>query len=297
MTVLQFKDIHRSFVPGKKVLSGVTFDVSEGDVVGLIGRNGAGKTTLIHIAMGMLRSQKGTASVLGLNPSDDPLPIKKQIGYVSEDQILPDYLKVGEILTLYRGLFPRWDPELEHELLDRFRIRPGARIKELSKGEARQVALLCAVAHRPKLLLLDEPAGGLDPSVRREFLETSIRLLNDAGSTILFSSHYMTDVERMANRIVMLNEGRVLLDDSMDALLEEHSLVRMPGGAGWSPDRFLSMEPCIAARTRNGAVHVILRLDPREGREWIRSKTGNEQFRCDPIRLEEMFIELLGAPS
>jgi ABC-2 type transport system ATP-binding protein len=297
MNILSFDNIHRYFKPGKNVLDGVTFQVDEGDVVGLIGRNGAGKTTLINIAMGMLRSQGGNTEVLGLNPAVDSLSIKKQIGYVSEDQVLPEFLKVSEVLTLHRGLFPQWDTGLENELLDRFRIRTDARIKELSKGEARQVALLCAVSHRPKLLLLDEPAGGLDPSVRREFLETSIRLLNDAGSTILFSSHYMTDVERMANRIVMLHGGHVLLNDTMDDLLEQHSLVRISAQAGLSIEQLQKLDGCISARTRNGSIHAILRTNPQVGRQRVGAAIGSEDLRCDNISLEEMFIELLGAPS
>jgi ABC-2 type transport system ATP-binding protein len=297
MNIVQFDNIHRFFKPGKNVLDGVSFNVGEGEVVGLIGRNGAGKTTLINIAMGMLHSQKGSTSVFGLNPEQDPLSIKKQIGYVSEDQILPEFLKVSEVLTLHRGLFPDWDPKLEKELLDRFRIQTSAQIKELSKGEARQVALLCAVSHRPRLLLLDEPAGGLDPSVRREFLETSFRLLSDSGSTILFSSHYMTDVERMANRIVMLNDGKVLLDDTMDDLLEEHSLIQVSADAGLSLAQFRAMEHCVSARTRNGAIHAILRLNPVEGRKKVTAVISSDNLRCDTIPLEEMFIELLGAPS
>jgi len=297
MNILKFENIQRFFKPGKNVLDGVSFQVNKGDVVGLIGRNGAGKTTLIHVAMGMLRSQGGSTEVFGLNPAVDSLAIKKQIGYVSEDQVLPEFLKVSEVLTLHRGLFPLWDTGLEKELLDRFRIRTDATIKELSKGEARQVALLCAVSHRPKLLLLDEPAGGLDPSVRREFLETSIRLLNDAGSTILFSSHYMTDVERMANRIVMLHDGHVLLNDSMDDLLEQHSLVRISAQAGLSIEQLMRMDGCITARTRNGSIHAILRMNPQAGHQQVSAAIGSEDRRCDNISLEEMFIELLGAPS
>ncbi|MBD3869571.1 MAG: ABC transporter ATP-binding protein [Acidobacteria bacterium] len=294
MTVLAFENIVRYYRNGHNVLDGVGFEVQAGEVVGLLGRNGAGKTTLIQIALGVLRAQSGTVSVFGLDPAVDPMAVKQQVGYVSEDQILPEFLKVSEVLTLHRGLFPGWDADLEKELLTRFEIRTGAKIKELSKGEARQVALLCAVAHRPKLLLLDEPAGGLDPAVRREFLETSIQLLNDAGTTILFSSHYMTDVERMAGRIVMLHSGKILVDDALDNLQERFSMVLLPLEDGMTEERARALPGCIAVRRRNGSIHAILRMGREEGLQAVRQAVGAEGIRCETIPLEEMFIELLG---
>ncbi len=294
MSVLSFERIVRYFRHGHNVLDGVDFEVDAGEVIGLLGRNGAGKTTLIQIALGVLHPQGGAASVFGINPATDPMAVKLQVGYVSEDQILPEFLEVNEVLALHRGLFPDWDVELEKDLLSRFNIRAGAKIKELSKGEARQVALLCAVAHRPKLLLLDEPAGGLDPAVRREFLETSIQLLNDAGTTILFSSHHMTDVERMAGRIVMLHSGKVLVDDALDNLQERFSMVLLPLDGGMTEERARSLPGCIAVRRRNGSIHAILRMSREEGLQAARKAIGVENIRCETIPLEEMFIELLG---
>jgi ABC-2 type transport system ATP-binding protein len=178
--------------------------MSPGEVVGIIGRNGAGKTTLIRIAMGMLFPNAGSVRVFGLSPTVDPVAVKKRIGYVAEEQVLPTGSSIAALIALHRYLFPAWDDELARELLDWFRLTVRAKIGQLSKGEARQVALLCAVCHRPELLILDEPAGGLDPAARREFLETSIQLLNREGTAILFSSHYMNDVERLAGRVVLL---------------------------------------------------------------------------------------------
>ncbi len=297
MSVLAFTDIVRYYRHGCNVLDGVNFGVGAGEVVGLLGKNGAGKTTLIQIALGVLHAQRGSVAVFGIDPATDPLQVKQQIGYVAEDQILPEFLQVNEILTLHRGLFPSWDVELEKQLLERFHIRTGAKIKELSKGEARQVALLCAVAHRPKLLLLDEPAGGLDPAVRREFLETSIQLLLDAGSTILFSSHHMTDVERLAGRIIMLHGGKVLVDDSLDNLQERFSMVLFPLDGGMTEERARSLPGCIAVRRRNGSIHAILRMGKNEGLAATRQATGLHNIRSENIPLEEMFIELLEGQS
>lgn len=150
MQIVKFEGIERAYRKGPNVLDGVSFDVERGEVVGLLGANGAGKTTLLRIAMGMLAPQAGQARVFGLDPRLDPMSVKRRVGYVSEDQILPEFLKVRDVVRLHRGLFPDWDDELARSLGERFAIDPGAKIKALSKGQARQVALLCAVAHRPE---------------------------------------------------------------------------------------------------------------------------------------------------
>jgi ABC-2 type transport system ATP-binding protein len=297
MNIVEFNDIHRAYTRGVDVLRGVTFSVRPGQVVGLLGRNGAGKTTLIRIAMGMIESQRGNARVFGLDPRESPLEVKRRVGYVSEDQILPDFLRVKDVIEIHRGLFPDWDPRLEESLLKRFELSRRARIKSLSKGQARQVALLCAVAHRPELLLLDEPAGGLDPAARREFLETSIQLLNEAGSTILFSSHYMTDVERMADRIVVIHQGRVLIDSELDALREQHSLALIASDSGVSQQHLLELGDCIGVRERGDSLHAIFRLAPEEASVALRQQLGIADVSCAPIALEEMFVELVGGPS
>src|SRR5450756_988213 len=227
--ILEFQGIARSFKQGTPVLDGVTFSMREEEIVGLLGRNGAGKTTLIRIAMGMLFPHAGTVRVFGLSPTDNPVAVKKRIGYVSEDQVLPATSTIAELTAFHRYLFPTWDRSLEKQLLDRFGLSGNtSKIKQLSKGQARQVALLCAVCHRPELPILDEPAAGLDPAARREFLETSIQLLNREGTAILFSSHHMTDVERIGGRVVLLDQGKVRIDRDLDRIREEICVAMIP---------------------------------------------------------------------
>ncbi len=292
MQIVNFDGVDRAYTKGVAVLDEVSFGVEAGEVVGLLGANGAGKTTLLHLAMGMLKPQAGSVSVFGVNPRLEPVSVKRRIGYVSEDQILPEFMKVKDVLRLHQGLFPGWDQTFARSLGERFNIDPGARIKTLSKGQARQVALLCAVAHRPELLILDEPAGGLDPSVRREFLETAIQLLNESGSTILFSSHHMTDVERMAGRVVMLHDAKILLNHSLDDLREGFSLVLLPGDK--ELDSVRSLPGCLALRERGENLHAIFRLGAEESRELIARELGVTEVHSQSIPLEEMFVELVG---
>ena len=296
MSVLQFNDIRRAFKRGENVLDGVSFEVGEGEVVGLLGRNGAGKTTLIRIAMGMIEPQGGDVRVFGLDPSHDPLAVKRRIGYVSEEQTLPGFMSIGDVIRLHRGLFAEWDDLMAEGLCDRYKLDANKKIKTLSKGQARQVALLCAVSHKPELLVLDEPAGGLDPAARRDFLETSIQLLNEAGSTILFSSHHMSDVERMAGRVVMLHDGQVLLDDSLDEMQENVSVAIVPHAEGRAA-ALQHMPECLGVRDRIEGLHAVIRLDPERARAAVETHLHIDEGRYDRLGLEEMFIEIAEGQS
>ena len=135
MNAIEFTDIHRSYRRGEEVLDGVTFAVAPGQVVGLIGKNGAGKTTLLRIALGLLEAQGGRVRVLGLDPRRAAVEVKRRLGYVAEDQILPSFLKVGEILSLHRSLFPTWDDAMAQTMRERFEIPLDKRIRDLSKGK------------------------------------------------------------------------------------------------------------------------------------------------------------------
>ena len=297
MKVFECDSLHKSFERGKDVLQGLSFSIGTGEVVGLLGKNGAGKTTLMRIAMGLLEAGQGGVRLFGLDPRKEPIAVKSRVGYVSEEQILPDFLTVDEVIGLHRTLFPSWDRKLEKEMRLGFSIPGRERIRTLSKGQARQVALLCALAHRPELLLLDEPAGGLDPAARREFLETAIRLLGETETTILFSSHYMQDVERLANRVVLIHEGGILVDSSLDDLRERHSLVLVPLDAGVPLDRIRALEGCLAARERSDAVHAVFHRAAGDARSIVEGRLGVMDARYESIPLEEMFIELVGGRS
>ncbi len=293
--ILEFQNIARSFKYGVPVLDGVTFSMQNDEVLGLLGRNGAGKTTLIHIAIGMLYPHAGSVRVFGLLPTEDPVAIKKRIGYVAEDQILPPSSNIAEMISLHRHLFPKWDRALEKQLLERFGLVGNAqKIGKLSKGQARQVALICAVCHRPELLILDEPAGGLDPAARREFLETSIQLLNREGSAILFSSHHMGDVERLGGRVVLLDEGRVLLDRELDQLREGYCVAILPRSVVPDQRAVEQLHGCLRMRPMFDDWHAVFERTPENVRKQLNESLGITDARCTSVALEELFIELVG---
>ncbi|MGA3236777.1 MAG: ABC transporter ATP-binding protein [Bryobacteraceae bacterium] len=292
--VLEFENIARSYKRGSPVLNGVSFSVSEGEVVGLLGRNGSGKTTLIRIAMGLLFPHAGSVHAFGISPTKNPVAVKLRVGYVAEDQVLPGGASVAELIAFHRYLFPNWDAALERQLLDRFGLQAGAKIKHLSKGEARQAALLLAVCHRPELLILDEPAGGLDAAARREFLETSIMLLNREGTAILFSSHYMADVERIGGRAVLLDGGKVRLDRDLIDLRERICLAMIPQTSAPDAAPIERTPGCLRVHAVGDQWHAVFEGAPDEVRRQLAGSMGTNGVRCLPLSLEELFIELLG---
>jgi ABC-2 type transport system ATP-binding protein len=211
----------------KAALNDVSLVVPRGVVFGLIGGNGAGKTTLIKHILGLLRAQSGSVRVFGLDPVANPVGTLGRIGYLSEDRDLPNWMRVGELMRYTQAFFPNWDETYAEELRQAFDLDSKAKVRNLSRGQRARAALLVALAHRPELLVLDEPSSGLDPVVRRDILGAIIRTIADEGRTVLFSSHLLDEVERVADRIAIIHEGRVILTASMDEIKESHRRVTL----------------------------------------------------------------------
>jgi ABC-2 type transport system ATP-binding protein len=294
-TALELDGVSRSFVRGSPVLSDVSFSLEREEVVALLGRNGSGKTTLMQIVMGMLYPHAGSVRVFGMSPTDEPVAVKRRIGYVAEDQIFPSGATIPDLMAFHRRIFPTWDVSLEKSLLSRFELDGrGSSLGELSKGQARQVALVCAISHRPELLILDEPAGGLDPAARREFLETSIQLLNREGTAILFSSHHMSDVERLGGRVVLLDDGKVLVDEELDALRESYCVAAIPRYAAANLQAIERLPSCMKVHEMRSDWHAVFRGSPERVQSLLRDEFGLVNIQCIAVPLEELFIELVG---
>ncbi|MCL4177139.1 MAG: ABC transporter ATP-binding protein [Verrucomicrobia bacterium] len=219
--VITLEHVSRRY--GAKVALGdVTLSIPRGGVLGLVGANGAGKTTLIKHILGLLRAQEGRVRIFGFNPVTEQVAVLQRLGYVSEDRDLPPWITVGELLRYIRSFYPAWDPDYAERLRQQLQLVATARIRTLSKGELAKAALLVALAHRPELLVLDEPSSGLDPLVRRELLEAVVRAVAEEGRTVLFSSHLLDEVARVSDRVAMLTAGRLVLHGELDAIMESH---------------------------------------------------------------------------
>jgi ABC-2 type transport system ATP-binding protein len=220
-SVVDIKGISRSF--GKKIaLDEVDLSVPQGSVVGLVGENGAGKTTLLKHVLGLFKAQTGTVRVFGKDPVTDPETVLGEIGYLSEVRDLPDWMKIGELMSYTKAFFPSWDDTFAEELREMFELSLDQKVKTLSRGQRARAGLIAAIAHRPHLLVLDEPSSGLDPVVRRDILSAIIRTVADEGRTVLFSSHLLDEVQRVSDHVAMLHLGKLLLTSPMDEVMTSH---------------------------------------------------------------------------
>ena len=206
----------------KTVLNDLSLYVPRGSVFGLVGENGAGKTTLIKHILGLLRAEAGSVRVFGIDPVSDPVSVLGRIGYLSEQPDLPGWMRVAELIRYTQAFYPKWDAAYAEKLREQFGLNPTQRLKTLSKGQQAKAGLLAAQAHRPDLLLLDEPSSGLDPLVRRDILEAVIRTVADEGRTVFFSSHLLEEIERVSDHIAMLHEGKLVLCGPLDEIKEQH---------------------------------------------------------------------------
>ena len=219
--VIEIRELSRRF--GVKVaLERVGLTVPRGMVFGLVGANGAGKTTLIKHVLGLLKAALGVVRVFGRDPEQDPVGVLARIGYLSEETDLPGWMRVDELLRYTRAFYPRWDDAYAEELRQAFDLDSAAKVKNLSKGQRARAGLLVALAHRPELLVLDEPSSGLDPIVRRDIVAAIIRTIADEGRTVLFSSHLLDEVERVSDQVAMIDHGKIVLSAELDNLKETH---------------------------------------------------------------------------
>jgi ABC-2 type transport system ATP-binding protein len=219
--VIQIRNVTRQFA-AKYALDNVSLSVPRGVVFGLVGQNGAGKTTLVKHILGLLRSQSGSVRVFGIDPVAQPASVLARIGYLSENRDLPGWMRVDELLRYTRAFYKSWDADYAEQLRAQFGLENSARVKNLSRGETARAGLLLALAHRPPLLVLDEPSSGLDPVVRRDILEAIIRTVADEGRTILFSSHLLEEVERVSDHLAMMHDGKLVLCGPLDEIKHSH---------------------------------------------------------------------------
>lgn len=272
-------------------LDDISLEIPKGCVFGLVGGNGAGKTTLIKHLMGMLRPQHGTVEVFGMNPITDPEKVLVRMGYLSEDRDLPGWMRVHELMRYLRAFYPNWDPEFAEELREQFQLDPHAKLKTLSRGQLAQAGLLGALAHRPDFLVLDEPSSGLDPIVRRDILSAIIRTVADEGRTVLFSSHLLEEVDRVADHMAMIYKGQLLLNAPMETIKTEHT--RFTATFDGTPPEDL---PGLLHQAEfNGEWTLLCHGDRDTIRAAITERGGNILAEQEPS-LEDIFVAHAGAP-
>ena len=204
------------YYDGRRVVDSLNLSVPQGTVYGLLGRNGAGKSTTLKMLAGMVRPDHGSAKLLGEDVQTLSPVTRARIAYLAEGHPLYTWMTVGQAVDFTTAFYPNADRSLVERILEHFDLSPKARIGRLSKGQRAQVSLALAIAPDPELLILDDPTLGLDTNVRRDFLESMIQIIQRRGRTILFSSHVLGDVERVADRVGIMVDGVLRVDCSAD---------------------------------------------------------------------------------
>jgi ABC-2 type transport system ATP-binding protein len=282
----------RTFGP-KTALKDLSLRIPEGQVFGLVGANGAGKTTLLKHLLGLLKAQSGEVRVFGLDPVAEPQRVLGRIGFLSEDRDLPGWMRVDELMRYCQPFYPKWDAAFAEQLRKDFQLDPGAKIRHLSRGELAKAGLLTALAHRPDLLVLDEPSSGLDPIVRREMLEAIVRTVADEGRTVVFSSHLLDEIERVSDEIAMMASGRLVLNDRLDRILESHHRLTLRF------DKVPSTPPRLTGALSISGTGPEWTVLCNGGRDKLVTEAGQQGARVmaeAPASLDEIFLARVGQP-
>ncbi len=288
-SVIRLQDVTRIFDKGIGVMH-VDLDVEPGTCCALIGPNGAGKTTTLRLVMGMLRPDSGSVLTLGEDPREHAIEVKEQIGYVAEDMTMPLGLRPCDMFSFFGSLYPSWDQERAEAFADELELPLDRVMGRMSHGQRRQVALLGAIVHRPRLLVLDEPAGGLDPLMRRTFMESVIEILGEGGTTVLLSSHHLDQVERLADRIAFMRRGHVILDRSA-AELREGAVQLLVEGV--TREQARGPEEVLAARKAGDRVAMTFFTDPARARQIVEDDLGGRVVQERALALEDFFVDVL----
>jgi ABC-2 type transport system ATP-binding protein len=224
--MLDIKNLQRK-IDGNTIIKSITAQVASGDVIALLGKNGAGKTTLIETLLGFSYPTKGDVQLWGRSATDIDAKIKSKIGFVPQQSELISHISVADQIQLFRQFRSQWNENLVERFVNEWQIPLKQTVAKLSVGQQQKLSILLAIAHEPALVILDEPVASLDPIARRQFLQQLIELASDAERAIIFSTHIISDVERVANKVWMLRDGVLAYQGGLDELKESVARVTL----------------------------------------------------------------------
>ncbi len=270
-------------------LGPIDLDVPRGSIFGFVGPNGAGKSTTIDLLFGMGRADAGTIHMLGLDALADEVAVKSRSAYVGPELDYANWGKIHKAIRFVRGFYPAtWDDAYCHQLLRRFNLNPYDKISTLSFGSRTKLALVIALSHRPELLVLDEPTTGLDAIAKHELFSALLELVEDAGHTILISSHNLSDLERFADHVAIINAGKILHSGPMDQVIEPFCIADFT----LEQDQSLASEEGVTVIKRHGN-RVRALVDGKLGGMEKITASGARDVSHSSVNLEELFISLL----
>jgi len=268
--------------------------VPTGSIFGLLGVNGAGKTTLIRMAMGHLHPTAGRLTVLGAEPRNCTDAVRTRIAYVSENMNLPAHMTPEKAARFNASVYKQWDSKLADKLLDDFALRGAGPFKTLSKGQKRKVCILLAICQNPDLLIMDEPAAGLDVVARRDFLDQVLDMACKPGRTVLVSSHLLSDLERVVDRLTIIDKGKALLTGDLDDLKEGIRKIHLPAALSEQHLREYFQLIRFEQPTPAETLATVTDFTQEKLARLAASHPQAKDARIIPLNLEDIFVELVG---
>ncbi len=265
--------------------------MKQGSICAFLGQNGAGKSTTLRMLLGMIHPTSGTGKIFGfaIDDENESINIRKRVAFVAEDKRLYDYMTVEELIRFTSSFFPGWREDIAEKLRNRFQLPTDRKIRKLSKGMRTKLALVLAIGRGSDLLILDEPTEGLDPVAVDIMLETIVALTAEGKST-LFSSHQIAEVEQIADHVLMINQGKLILDSDMDSLKENFKYIRII----YENEKIIpSIDvDCIKIKIEGPMVTIIA----NDGIDDIINNArlfGATNIDVEPISLKEIFLEMV----
>ncbi len=294
--VIHASGLSKTFRGGVVAVSGFDLQVHEGEVYGLIGRNGAGKTTALKVLTGLLRPDTGSARVLGQSLWTAPMEHRQHVAYVSQGQQVPGWMSLNDLSRFAANLYDRWDDGLLRQHARRWDLPMTQAITSLSGGNQRLAALAVALSSRPKVLLLDEPAAGLDPVARRELNTCLIEvLLRGTGCTILLSTHLLGDLERLATQVGIMDRGRIVAAGAVEDWQRTMRRVQVVFAEPEAPAGF-SIPGTLKTQRLGPVVTALARVTDDAQLNGVRSIPG-ARVNVFPLTLEELFVDWFRDPE
>lgn len=256
-------------------LDNVSFQVPKGRIVGFIGENGAGKSTTINLILNELKKDGGAVEILGRDHTDPA--VRSDVGVVFDACNFPEVFTARDVAKIFSGIYPVWDGGLFQEYLKRFSLPERQRIKSYSKGMKMKLAIAGALSHRPKLLILDEATAGLDPVIRDEILDILLDFIQDEDHAVFFSSHITSDIQKIADYVVLIHQGRIIFEEEKDVLLDQYGILRCGKGTEVEP------EDVIVRRETSVSTEYLVRDRRAAGKKYPKAV-------ADPASLEDIML-------
>jgi ABC-2 type transport system ATP-binding protein len=288
--IVETTELRKSYGP-MEALRGLNLQVPAGSIHGFLGRNGAGKTTTLKILLGMVHPTGGHARVFGLdvNAPEASVAIRLRTGFVSEEKDLIDSMRVEETIRFTAAFYPRWRGDLEQRYLRKFELPLARKVKDLSRGMRTKLALLLALSRGAELLILDEPTSGLDPAAVEEVLQAIVAHVAGEEMTVFFSSHQIVEVEQIADRVTIIDDGQAVVDGAIEDLRESYRRVHFVFDGEAPKPAFQS--PGIVSAHRNGRTLTVLSSAGTD--RVIEEARALNPVSVDviPVTLKEIFLE------